>query len=399
MKSAFLDKLLAKMDRVDLDSLQVQFLNLAQERGFMETIFHAIQEGIIVLESEGNIMFANQTAERLLGFQADKALGQPLRKYIRQVEWEKLIALDPEEWSRLSRTELEIGYPEHRFLEFYIVPLERELGSDEARTGPPKEQADSAVVIFRDITNERERAADTLESERLNAIMLLAAGVAHEIGNPLNSLNIHLQLMERELDDIPKTKRGDLEELLGVARDEISRLDQIISQFLGAVRPTDPVLEKADITAVLEDTLKVVRKEVEDRGIWIEVEAESEIPVIPIDKAQIKQAFFNLIRNAMQAMNENGVLNIFLSVTDYAVSIAFKDNGSGIQPEDLSHIFEAYHTTRKKGTGLGLMIVQRILRDHGGHIEIDTEPGVGTTVTVVLPREDQRIRLLKAPRT
>ena len=385
MKSAFLDKLIQKMDRVDRDSLQTQFLRLAQEKGWMETVFHAIQEGIVVLERPGKIAYANRAAEKLLGIKLDQAIGQPLADYIREVEWERLTAFEEEEWQKLSRRELEIGYPEHRFVEFYVVPLEHVN---------PDEQG--AVVLFRDITNDREREASTLESERLNAVMLLAAGVAHEIGNPLNSLNIHLQLLEREIDNMPKENADEVRELVSVARGEIGRLDQILNQFLGAIRPTDPVLQPEDLREVLEETLKVLRGEVEDRGIWLEVDAPDSLPSIQVDKAQMKQAFFNIIRNAMQAMSESGVIKIVMRASESVVTVSFEDNGSGIDPEDLSHIFEAYHTTRKKGTGLGLMIVQRILREHGGHLDIESQPGLGSTFTIVLPRKDRRIRLIKS---
>ena len=117
-----------------------------------------------------------------------------------------------------------------------------------------------------------------------------------------------------------------------------------------------------------------------------------------LDANQIKQAFFNIIRNAIQAMPGGGLLKIVLRETDTAVSVSFVDSGPGIPAGEISHLFEAYHTTRPDGTGLGLMIVQRIVRDHGGQIEVHSEPRRGTTFTVILPREDRRIRLLKAHR-
>jgi len=386
MKSAFFDKLLSHLDKLDPDSLQTQFLRLAKERGLMETILQAIQEGIILLDGDGALTYANRAAESLLGFDFKQAEGEPLQKYIRGMEWGLLDEMDLEDWSRLVRREIEISYPERRFVQFYVAPLSA-VNSEER----------GAVLILRDVTNERERQADTLESERLNAIMLLAAGVAHEIGNPLNSLNIHLQLLGREIDEIPEKHRGGLEELLDIAMGEITRLDQILSQFLGAIRTTQPDLETADVQELVAQTIRVMASEIKDRGVLVEVEAPTEaLPELMIDKGQMKQAFYNLIKNGIQAMDESGVLTIKLGSDERYVTVAFRDTGSGISKEDIVHIFEAYHTTKKEGTGLGLMIVQRILRDHGGMVDIDTEPGKGTTVTLLIPREDRRIRLLES---
>lgn len=385
MKSQFLDKLIARIDRIDPGSLQNYFLRLAQEKGLMETIFQAIQEGIIVLDGKGAISYANDRAQKLIGFRLEQAQGQPIGKYFREVDWDLVLDLDADEWSRLVTREIEISYPDHRFLEFYIVPME-----------VLEDKENGAVLILRDVTQDREKAASTLESERMNAIMLLAAGVAHEIGNPLNSLNIHLQLLDREILALNHPAPEELQELVQVARNEVTRLDQIINQFLRAIRPSQPQLEPVDIQNLLEETVAVVEQEVKDRGIWIELECDEHLPRVMMDKGQIRQAAFNLIKNALQSM-DGGLLKITVMMSDEVTSIAFRDTGSGILPEDLGNIFEPYHTTKAEGTGLGLMIVQRIVRDHGGQVEIDTVPGKGTTVTLFFPRDENRIRLLPAP--
>lgn len=389
MKSEFLDKLLARIDKIDSGSLQNYFLRLAQEKGVMETIFQAIQEGIIVLNGKGHISYANDRAQKILGFNLNRAEGQPISKYFREVDWDLVLDLDEDEWSRLVTREIEITYPDHRFLEFYVVPLSTVEDGEEG-----------AVIIMRDVSHAREKAVSTIESERLNAIMLLAAGVAHEIGNPLNSLNIHLQLLDRELGHISGESGEDLRELVDVARNEVTRLDQIINQFLRAIRPSEPQLEAVDVKNLLEDTLQVMDLEIKDRGAWVELECEGDLPKIMLDKGQMRQVFFNLIKNGIQAMSEGGLLKVSVEVNDEFTSIAFRDSGVGISAEDLGNIFEPYHTTKSEGHGLGLMIVQRIVRDHGGQIEIETAPGKGTTITVLLPRAEHRIRLLEAaPKT
>ena len=184
---------------------------------------------------------------------------------------------------------------------------------------------------------------------------------------------------------------------MGIAHQEVSRLDQILTQFLGAIRPADPDFEKQSLFDVLEQALRFLRPEIADRDVLVEVENPDRLPDCFIDANQIKQVFFNVIRNAIQAMDGGGLLKIQLSSNERVVGIAFTDTGTGISPNDIGHLFDAYHTTKPEGTGLGLMVVQRIVRDHGGEIEVRSEPGNGTTFSIFLPRDERRIRLLKAP--
>jgi PAS domain S-box-containing protein len=386
MTPGFVEKLIARMDRLDPESLQTYFLRMSREKGLLETIFHAIQEGIVVLDGDGHVAYANRAAGKLLGVSVKDMTGQPIQRYVHEIDWEGVMRLDVKEWSRLVSREIEITYPEHRFVVFYVVPLAM---VNAAETG--------AVVILRDVTHDREHEAKTIESERLNALMLLAAGMAHEIGNPLNSLNIHLQLIAREVTALPETARENLRGLLDVTQKEVKRLDGIISQFLQAIRPAPLKLEPTDVRDVLQETLDFLKHEVRDRDVLVEVELPDGLPAIPLDRQQIRQAFFNIIRNAIQAMTNGGLLKIGARTSEQFLAITFKDTGPGITPERLANMFEPFSTTKADGSGLGLMIVQRIVRDHGGQLEIHSEPHAGTTFTLLLPREEQRIRLLAAP--
>jgi PAS domain S-box-containing protein len=388
MKSKFLDKLIDRLDRLDSDSVQTQFLHLAREKGLLETIFQAIQEGIVVVGTGARIRYANRTAESLFGFKLEVAEGQPIARYIHDIDWEKVLNLDGDEWEKLVRREIEVTYPDHRFVEFYVVPL-----------SVVEEHEQGAVVIFRDVTRDRETTAESIESERLKALTLLAAGVAHEIGNPLNAVTIHLQLMERELADLEDSEmRQSLMELVEVSQREVHRLDRIITQFLRAIRPSLPDRRPVQMERLLDEILELMRHEIKNRRILVEREQPEQLPSVPADETQVKQAFFNIIKNAMQAMEDGGILKISIEVSPRFISICFADNGPGISPENLGSIYEAYHTTKATGSGLGLMIVQRILRDHGGEIEICSTPQRGTAFTLNFPRDDMRLSLLEAPK-
>ena len=388
MKTSFLDKLIGRIERVDPQSLQSVVLKLAREKGFLETLFNTIQEGVIVTDADGRISYVNAAAGQLLGIDPERAVREPLSHYLRDLDWQKIWSADKDEWRKVFTHELEVFYPQQRFLGFYIVPVADEQNS--VVTG--------MAIILRDVTETRQRAASAIESEKLSAITLLAASVAHEIGNPLNSLNIHLQLMERELKKLPTAQGERLGEDLRVARDEIARLDQIINQFLHAIRPTQPELQPTNVNEVVAETLTLMERELGDRDILVERELAAGLPRILLDRAQLKQAFYNIIKNALQAMRSGGILRIRTEADDTHVSISFVDSGHGIAPEQIGQLFEPYFTTKQNGTGLGLMIVQRIVREHGGTIEVESDKGRGTTFRIKLPIHEKRTRLLEASR-
>ena len=385
MASGFFDRLVARIDKLNPESLQAQMVRLAQERGFLETIFQTIKEGLVVIDNEGRLLYANHAAERLAGFDFARTKGRSIMRILRDWDWEHLLEVPASEsgWARMVTREIEVTYPEHRFISVYAMPLNEEGLAEKG-----------VLVILRDVTRDRRQEASTLESERSNAIKLLAAGVAHEIGNPLNALNIHLQLLARELLDLPEGTREPLADLVGVARTEVERLDTIIRQFLRALRPTQPVLRPEQPTDVLQETLALLKNEFENRRITVSVDITEAIPAVQLDRSQIKQVFFNLIKNALEAMPDGGSLKIVFGVGDVYVDISFIDTGKGIAPDEIGRVFDPYHTTKPKGSGLGLMIVQRIIEEHGGEIELASKPGTGTCFKIRLPRSERRVRLL-----
>jgi PAS domain S-box-containing protein len=384
VKSGFLEKLVARLDRVEPGEVQQIVTRLIHEKGFLEKVFEALQEGVIVLDPQGRIGFVNRAASGFFGFDPEKAEGQPLASQVRGLDWETL-----GKPGRTISRDLEVFYPENRFLNFYLAPIDG--GSETAETL-------GYVMLVRDLTSSRAEAEETLECERLNALTLLAAGVAHEIGNPLNSLDIHLQLLGRKLRKLPPGERKPLEEHLATARGEIQRLDGILKQFLHAVRPTLPRRERQDLHAVLHETLRLMEPELESRKIRVELDLAEGMPQAIIDGGQFQQVFYNLLRNAYQALPaDNGRIAIRSRFNDYEYVITIDDNGTGISPEHMGAIFEPYRTTKSSGSGLGLLIVRRIIREHGGEIALESEENRGTRVIIHMPRAERTVRLLGAP--
>jgi signal transduction histidine kinase len=251
-------------------------------------------------------------------------------------------------------------------------------------------------MILRDITKSRRTAQQTIESERLNALTLLAAGVAHEIGNPLNSLHIHLQLMERSVQKLHGEAKAELQQSIDIARSEVSRLDSIVTQFLRAIRPSRPQLHPESLNTIIEEAVRFFTPEIHDRDIVVEQELRSDLPLLQLDRDQMKQAFYNVIKNSLEAMQRHGTLRIQTDMDDTHVLIRFVDTGRGMSAENLSRVFEPYFTTKPSGTGLGLLIVRRIVREHGGELSIESGKGKGLTVTIRLPYIEKRIRMLEA---
>src|SRR6266496_596901 len=400
MKAGFLEKLIERLGRMGPEEVQNYFLRLAQEKGFLETVFNAIQEGIIVTDSNGRITYLNDAACGLFGLEAAEAIAKPLDERVRGLDW-KSLTKSPGPVSH----DMEIFYPQNRFINFYIVPLVMESRNsvpgidDSGLSGlpiPATAEQVGHVMILRDITKSRRTAQQTIESERLNALTLLAAGVAHEIGNPLNSLHIHLQLMERSVQKLHGKAKAELQQSIDIARSEVNRLDSIVTQFLRAIRPSRPQLHPESLNAIVEETVRFFTPEIQDRDIVVEQELRSDLPLLQLDRDQMKQSFYNVIKNSLEATKRHGTLHIRTDMDDTNVIVSFVDTGSGMSAGNLSRVFEPYFTTKPTGTGLGLLIVRRIVREHGGELSIESSEGKGLTLTIRLPYVDKRVRMLEA---
>jgi nitrogen fixation/metabolism regulation signal transduction histidine kinase len=385
-----LDKVLGRLDDLDEVNLGILVQRLARERKLLETVFDVIRDGILVLDGKGDISYANIQGKRLIGLK-DSQTGQV--SLLRAApEIARAIGLDSGNEGTQAEVivrEMEISYPELRYVRVYAVPIE------EAFVKQAENEKVGIAIIMTDITEEKVSLEERLESERVASIMDLAAGVAHELGNPLNSIHIHLQVLRRNL-DAQKQKSKKSKKSLSTCINEVERLDGIIAHFLKAIRPQTPDFKKINLLSIIEETVHLKKEELNAKKINISMEAGVREPLVNGDSEQLKQVLFNVIGNAIEAIENNSEIRILTGLEDRFVFAKIIDHGSGISKDDLSKVFEPYYTTKKTGHGIGMMIVHRIMRDHGGDVGIDSKVGAGTIVTLRFPRKSMRSKLLES---
>jgi PAS domain S-box-containing protein len=390
MKGSGLDKILGRIDDLDSVNLGILVQRLAGERAMQETVFNTIQDGILVIDSEGVVQYANEAALDLIGLKTNDVGVTRLWKMVpdlaQSIAQDSAIGLGQKN-GVISR-EVALSYPEQRIVRLYMVPFDTQLVPD-GRGG--------FVIVLTDVTADKISLEERIEDERTSSILRLAAGVAHELGNPLNSLTIHLQLVERKLQQLGLGASGArLARSLEICQGEVDRLDGIITHFLEAVRPQKPELNELDLVPLIESVLKVQEAELKDRALDVDLSMEGEWSTILGDRGQIKQVFFNLIKNAMEAMQTSGQIRISIRSDESSVYVQLADSGQGIAEEAISRVFEAYYSTKKSGHGLGMLIVQRIMRAHGGQIHLESKQDVGTVISLQFPHPSRRTKLLGA---
>ncbi|MDR1817103.1 MAG: PAS domain-containing protein [Puniceicoccales bacterium] len=404
-----LDRLLGRADNLDSASLAILAQRLAGERDLLETVFNTIQEGVLLMDATGVVEYANDAAAVIIGLRAEDwgkvVLWRLVPCLARSVG--ALFGADtgtgpvvnangapasaksappPVETVAPALTqEIEVTYPERRFVRLHMSRLH----TQSAGRGP------RFVVILRDVTAERRRTEELVESERAAALSPLAAGLAHELGNPLNSINLHLQVIRRQLAKLDPSPQGErIADSARVCSEEVERLDALIHNFLGAIRPVSPASAEIRLLDVIAEVLALLKKQCEDLGVRVAVNVRHDLPVVSGDHDQLKQVFFNLLKNAMEAMDKGGVIDIAAESDDEFVTVSVRDCGAGIEREAVSRIFDPFFTTKSGGHGLGMFVVSRILHAHGGDIAVESTPGHGTTVTVRLPQKHRRFRVL-----
>jgi PAS domain S-box-containing protein len=364
---------------------------------FTEGILRTLGSAVVAVDASGRITYLNPAGESLLGASAAALLTRPAAEVLVMRGGESLLPASP---SLDAIGEVDLVLPDGRMVTVDVRVSRR----DDAQGG--------LVAILTDRTELKRAEVSARRKERLASLGELSAGVAHEIRNPLAGIGASAQLLRERLGADENHHR-----LVDLILDEVARLDRIVESMLQFARPPEPRLRLAPLEAVVDRALGLVAEDAETTGVRVGTERIEDLPQIWIDPDQIEQVVLNLVRNALQAMEESGGrLTLTLRrvsrpryvrmrsgrrredkgsvpagdgpLQDW-VELEVTDTGHGIAPEELDRIFNPFYTTRKRGTGLGLAISEAIVREHGGMITVQSRPGHGTTVLLDLP-EDKR---------
>jgi PAS domain S-box-containing protein len=377
----FYRRALKKLDKLDTPQHRGLLLSAVDEISLLETVLDSIDMGILVCDENNNLVMVNKCALRLLPL--DYSEGIQLWEAIADehiVEFFKDILLNR---TRVADKEFEIEQNERRWLlSINVVPLVQ----DYRITG--------SLIYIEDITEKRRQEISLRRAENLASLTTLAAGVAHDIKNPLGSISIHLQLLQKALAKKMKDTDKTTDKYFNVLKEEVERLNRIVVDFLFAVRPMALELRENDLNKVISQMAEFVRFELEQSKILCLLELDEELPAILIDERYMKQALLNLIKNAQAAMPNGGVLTIATNYIDNEIRISIADTGIGISRENLAKIFEPYFTTKETGTGLGLTQVFKIIREHQGEIIVDSAQGGGSEFKIILPIPQKETRMI-----
>lgn len=385
----FIEKALEKIDRLDRDHLRTIMFQLYRDHRRLEEVINSLPDGIVVLD-EGHRSVSSNRAARLLLPLLDESEGAPL--------WE---GVGDDDIARYLREALQNGGGDGgaftidvrgsaRTLQLDILPLVRQGGIV------------GNILRIVDITEKLIKESRLHRAEQLASLTSVTANVAHEIKNPLAAISIYIQLTKREME-----KSGSLSPALAhnltVVEEEIQRLNTTIVNFLFSVRPMELHLEEMDIHIPLDEVVTLFRPELQTAHITLTTRYRKNLPLVEIDRAHMKQAVMNIIKNAIEAVGARrggaerqeggGEIQICTAVVAQGVRIDVIDNGTGIRRGDMPNIFDPYFTTKDEGSGIGLTQTYKVIQEHRGEMSIVNNRDCGVTCTIVLPlpRNQQKL--------
>ena len=345
---------------------------LISKAGYLQLFFETAKDAIAVFDSNNKIIAINPAFEELYGWSSEESIGQPLHLY------------PPEraEAAEIRTHEVQHG-GSYSLLETEDMKKDGTRFQAQITLSPIIDQKGNVVatsVISRDISYQKEAEKLIVQSEKLKLAGEIAAGVAHEIRNPMTVISGFVQMMQSDADYPYK-------EYTELIRSELDRINLIISEFLVLAKPQASTYKKIGLRKTLDDIIALFGPELNLHGIVFDYCWEEADFFIEGEEHRIKQVLINLMKNAIEASENPGDISLIVeSLDEKTVSLQLRDNGKGISPEELAQIFEPFYTTKETGTGLGLIVSQKIIQEHGGTLTIESDPGCGTLATITLPK-------------
>jgi signal transduction histidine kinase len=385
--SGFYRRALSKLNRLSLEQCRELLVSASQEIFRLDTVLDSLPSGILVCDEKHRLLMANKAALRFLpmsytegGLLWELLPDEPMASFFKQVL---------KRGDRVLEHEMDLHTPGSGpgpgcLLSISVHPLVE------------KRHITGSLVYIEDITEKRGREVRLRRAENLASLTTLAAGVAHEIKNPLGAISIHLQLLRKALDKKEKQQNTEalVDKYFSVLNEEVDRLNGIVVDFLFAVRPMSLELCEGDLNSLVSGLGEFIRAELEQTNIRLLLELDDKLPPVLFDERYMKQVLLNLIKNAQAAMPKGGLLTIATLGKDDEVRISVCDTGTGISQENLKKIFEPYFTTKDNGTGLGLTLVYKIIREHQGEMSVDSRVGEGTDFEIILPVYQKKQNLI-----
>lgn len=381
--TAFLTSYISEKLRKTFEELDANRRNLEQLKALNQNVVDSIPSGLITMTPNGAIAFVNPAGAEILRKSSEELVGQHLTStgLFSHEQWNHLkSAMQTNRVIRGEKNDFVLGN-ETRNLGYALTPLNTLDG-----------QYYGMTLIFQDLTEMKKLESQLRLKDRMAAVGELSAGIAHEIRNPLAAIAGSVQVLKSSKNLAPQEQR-----LMSIILKESDRLNKSIADFLRFVKPHEKLAAEFDIAASLAETLDLLANSPELASGHV-IERAIDPPSFSIvgDPDQIRQVFWNVAKNAIQAMPDGGVLHVATEVDDDSYRIVFSDSGKGMSEQDVSLLFQPFRTGFPTGTGLGMAISYRIVQEHGGKIDVDSRIGRGTSITVSLPVSLQK-RLVNAP--
>ena len=361
------------------EELEETAKTLASLRALHERIVESIRSGLVTTDLEGTIYSFNAAATEITGYRLDEVQGTSINSLFgdirEQIDLSLAAAGDGEQ---LPRFEADLITPDG-----FAV----RIGFSVSLLFSETNEASGLIITFQDLTEIRSMEESVRRKDRLAAVGRVAAGLAHEIRNPLGAMRGAIQVLESNM-----PAESVQSSLMDIILRESDRLNSIITNFLGYARPAAVDFADTNVGEAIKDTLTLLKHspEVNENHRLVD-DLVDETIIISADAAQLKQIFWNLARNALQAMKDGGELRVGLeTIPNNRIRIVFEDTGTGMSPDQVEQLFEPFSNSTSGGTGLGLSIVYQIVKDHNGAINVRSQEGKGTTITVELPRDTRR---------